>query len=266
MTSKIDGSKIRTFFKTWDNGESRDSCNCPENPQVARTFVIDMTNGATELYWVDPWVHRILAADMDGCKCRVVVDATEKKKYGFTPMSITVDSKYIYWFNSTEKAIFYTEKNKRSKVDFVKITYGYKIMALDPANQLYPPIHCLYPRSQNLRPKMLSTTANSITLQLPHVGKPNRCHDIEYEMAATEYTVFYRLQKTKDTTTCYKESCSFITTTNTEVVLRDLLPFTNYSVMVEATNYYAKLHEVKPVVGYPFVLHTASEGRSYFTP
>lgn len=221
-----------------------------------------MTDSKNELYWVDPWVHQIIAADMKGCKCRVVFDATAKKKYGFTPMSITVDSKYVYWFNSTEMAIFYTEKKKKGTIEHVKTPYGYKIMALDPGNQMYPPKYCLYPRIQNLKPTILSSSANSITLHLPKLkGKPHACQDLEYEMASTEYTIYYRLLTAIDTTTCDKESCSFITTTNTEVVLNELKPFTNYTVMMTATNYYAKLHEVKPVVGPSFTLQTADEGK-----
>ncbi|XP_049872297.1 proto-oncogene tyrosine-protein kinase ROS isoform X2 [Pectinophora gossypiella] len=260
MTAKVNGSQLRTFFNnTGEDSDSREDCTCPENPQVARPFVIDMTSNDNELYWVDPWVHHIVAADMDGCKCRVIFDATPKKKYGFTPKSITVDSKFVYWFNSTEKVIFFTNKNKKSKVEQFKTSYGYKIMALDPGNQQYPPKDCLYPdRTQNIHPKVTSTSANSISLRLPKLDKPSKCKHLEYEMAATEYTIYYRLQQ-KDSLTCDKESCPSITTTSTEVILNELKPFTNYTVMLEATNYYAKLHEVKPIVGSSMVLHTASE-------
>ncbi|KAI5646079.1 protein tyrosine kinase domain-containing protein [Phthorimaea operculella] len=219
MTSKIDGTQIRTFFnQTKKDSDSKDDCTCPEDPRVAKPFVIDMTNKNNELYWVDPWTHHIVAANMDACKCRVVVDATEKKKYGFSPMSITVDSKYVYWYNSTEKAIFYATKNKRSKVEQFKMPYGFKIMALDPVNQQYPPTDCLYPGVQNVQPKVVATTANSITLRLPQTVKANHCKNLDYELPATEYTIYY-----------------------------------------QATNYYAKLHEVKPVAGSSLVLHTASE-------
>ncbi|KAJ2951162.1 hypothetical protein O0L34_g5554 [Tuta absoluta] len=258
MTSKIDGSQIRTFFnQSRKDSDSKEDCTCPEDPRVAKPFVIDMTTSYNELYWVDPWTHHIVAANMDACKCRVVVDATEKKKYGFSPMSITVDSKYVYWYNSTEKAIFYTTKNKKSKVEHFKMPYGFKIMALDPGNQQYPPTDCLYPGAQNVQPKVVATTANSITLRLPQTVKANHCMNLDYELPATEYTIYYRQRK--DSSACDKHTCPFVTTSNTEVVLSGLKPFTNYTVMLEATNYYAKLHEVKPVVGSSLVLHTASE-------
>lgn len=218
-----------------------------------------MTTQNYQLFWVDPWVKQIIAADMDGCRCRVVGNTTGK--YGFIPTSITVDSKYIYWFNSTERIIYYTNKNNVSKVEQVKVSHGYKIVALDPRNQMYPPRHCLYPETQNLLPQMLSTSANSITLQLPHVGKPKACEALEYEMPATKFTVFYNKSQDKDSTGCDRASCNFVTTTNTQVVLKELKPFTNYTVVVEATNYYAKLHEIHPIVGPAFVLHTASEGK-----
>ncbi|KAM3965054.1 LOW QUALITY PROTEIN: receptor protein-tyrosine kinase sevenless [Aphomia sociella] len=259
MTSKTNGSEIRTFFNNTDVTNGRNDCNCPENPQVAKTFVVDMTKNHYNLYWVDPWVYHIVAADINGCKCRIAVDATEKKKYGFTPMSATIDSKFIYWFNSTDKEIFYTIKNKRSKVEHVKTSHGYKIMALDPANQPYPPRQCLFPISRDLRPKVLSNSANSITLQLPSVSKPHQCSNLEYEITATEYTILYRLQSSKDSTTCDKESCQYISTTDTKIVINDLKPFTNYTVMVEATNYYAKLHEIKSISGSSLVLQTAAE-------
>ncbi|CAH0586987.1 unnamed protein product [Chrysodeixis includens] len=258
MTSYINGSDVRTFFG--HSEASGRNCNCPENPQVARAFVIDMTKRSNfDLYWIDPWVHHIIASDMEGCKCRIVVDATEKKKYGFTPMSITVDSRYVYWFNSTQKEIFYTTKHHKTRIEERKTAYGYKIMALDPGNQPYPPKQCLVPKIQHLRPRVISNSANSITLHLPPVEKPNRCHNLEYEMSTTEYTVLYRVQMKNDTSICDKESCPYVTTTNANVMINDLKPFTNYTVILEATNYYAKLNEVKPLVGMPLVLQTAAE-------
>lgn len=260
MTSNLNGSNIRRFFRN-PEASGRD-CNCPENPQVARPFVIDMTRSKNyDLYWVDPWVHHIIATDMDACKCRIVVDATEKKKYGFTPRSITVDSRYVYWFNSTQKEIFYTTKHHKTRIEERKTAYGYKIMALDPGNQPYPPRLCLFPKILHLRPRVLSHSANSVTLHMPSVEKPNRCHSLDYEMSMTEYTIFYRVQMKNDSSVCDKESCPYITTTNTEIMINELKPFTNYSVMLEATNYYAKLHEVKPLVGTPMTIQTAAEGK-----
>ncbi|RVE41944.1 hypothetical protein evm_013412 [Chilo suppressalis] len=259
MTSNINGSDIRTFFNKTNN-PSEKNCNCPENPQVAKSFVIDVSSSNQELYWIDPWVHQILAADMNGCKCRVAVDATEKKKYGFMPMSITVDSKYVYWFNSTEKEIFYAVKSKKQKIEHAKTSHGYKIMAIDPANQPYPPRNCLYPKSQHLEPKVLSNSAYSLTLQMPLMQKPQNCRHLEYEMTATEYTLYYRAQsENNQTAECNKDTCSYITTTRSEVILDELKPFTKYTVMISATNFYAKLHEIKPVVGVPVSLQTAAE-------
>lgn len=257
MISNLNGSHVRSFF----NNSDQSDCNCPENPQVARTFTIDMTKGDNyELYWVDPWVHKIIATDMYGCQCRTVLDATEKKKFGFTPMSITVDSKYVYWFNSTVKEIYYTNKYKNAKVEQAKTTHGYKIMALDPSNQKYPLRQCLFPKVQKLRPKVLSNSADSITLEMPVVEKPNQCRHLKYEMSMPEYTIFYRIHMKNDASVCDKESCPYVTSTNIEVVLTDLKPFTNYTVMLEATNYYSKLHEIKPIVGSSLVLQTAAEG------
>ncbi|KAG7298947.1 hypothetical protein JYU34_017413 [Plutella xylostella] len=258
MTAKTDGTNIRPFFNTTRHA----NCNCPENPQVAKSFVIDMTNDTDELYWIDPWTNQIIASDMRACKCRVVVDGTEKKKYGFIPISIAVDSKYIYWFNATERMIYYTTKNRKSKIEQVKATYGYKIAALDPRTQPYPPRHCLYPWSNYLTPKMVSNSANSIALRLPDVGKPEQCKDRKYDMTASEYTVYYRLKSEDDGSACNKAVCKFIDTVDKEVEIGELLPFTNYSVSVEVTNYYAKLHEEKPTVGPAMTLQTAAEAPS----
>lgn len=260
MISHINGSNIRPFFNSTEN-INPDDCNCPENPQVAKSFVVDMTKGDNyELYWIDPWTNRIVAADMQGCECRTVLNATEKKRYGFTPMSITVDSKYVYWYNSTEREIYYTNKYKNAKVERAKITHGYKIMALDPSNQKYPPRQCLFPKVQSLQPKIISNSANNITLQMPLIEKPNIsiCRDLKYEMCLPEYTIFYRDEANNST---HKEANPFVTSSSSEVILTDLKPFTNYTVIVEATNYYAKLHEIKPIVGSPLVVQTAAEGK-----
>lgn len=267
MTSKVDGSDIKTFFNNSDEDISMsdflDECNCPENPHVTRSFVIDMTNNDTLLYWVDPWAHHITVSDMYGCLCKVVVNATEKKKYGFPPMAVTVDSKYIYWYNSTEKIIYYTNKFIGTKIEQVKSNFGYKIMALDPGSQPYPPRECLFPISHKLVPRLISQSANSITLNLPQVSKPDNqaCHHLQYEMTATEYTVFYRLHVKNDSAVCDKDSCSYVTTTSNVITLNELKPFTNYTVMLEATNYYAKLHEIKPLLGDALTIQTAAEGK-----
>lgn len=266
MTSYLNGSNIRSFFQEAEEDiDAKSNCNCPGNPQVARTFVIDMTNDNYELYWIDPWINKIIATDMTGCKCRVIVDATEMKKHGFIPNSITVDSKYIYWFNSTEEEIYYTNKNQSSKIEHVKASYGYKIISLDPGNQRYPPRECLFPKLHNLQPKILSNTDKTITLKLPSVQKADNCKRFEYEMTLTEYTILYKIKKSNDTAICDKESCFFVATTNVEVVLNDLKPFTNYTVMLEVTNYYAKLHEIKPLNGLSLVFQTAAEGKFYYS-
>ncbi|XP_045449564.1 proto-oncogene tyrosine-protein kinase ROS [Melitaea cinxia] len=263
MTSKTDGSNVKTFFNNTDEDVSssdfQDECNCPDNPQISKSFIIDLTSDNLELYWIDPWANRIIVSDGQGCSCRNVIDATEKRKYGFPPMSMTVDSKYIYWYNSTEKNIYYTNKLKKNKVEQIKTSFGYKIMALDPANQPYPPRPCLFPVLQEVYPTVSSYSANSITLRMPPVSKPSKCQKIVYDMTATEFTVFYGLHMNNDTTKCDRDSCSYITTTSNEVVLSNLKPFTTYTVHLEATNYYAKLHEVRPIVGATVILQTAAE-------
>lgn len=266
MTAKTDGSDIRTFFNNSDGfmspNDFQDKCDCPESPQIASSFIIDLTNNEFELYWIDPWLHNILVTDEHGCNCKIVVNATEKKKYGFTPMSITVDSKRIYWYNSTEKNIYYTNKFKGNKIEQVKSSYGYKIMALDPGRQPYPPRRCLYPTLKLSSPKVISYSANSIKLKMPAVNKPASCQNFLYNMAVTEYTVLYKPRVKHDP--CDRETCSFQITTSDEVILIDLKPFTNYTVMVEATNYYGKLHEIKPIVGHSLIAQTAAEGTFYF--
>lgn len=267
MTAKTDGSDIRSFFNNSDSfmsfSDFQDNCNCPESPQIARSFIIDLTNNKFELYWIDPWLHNILVTDEHGCNCKVVVNATEKKKYGFTPMSITVDSKHIYWYNSTEKNIYYTNKFKRNKIEQVQASYGYKIMALDPGRQPYPPKECLYPTNQLLIPKVMSHSANSIKLKMPVITKPANCQNFSYNMAATDYTILYKMRLKNDTSPCDRDTCSFLTTTSGEVVLNELKPFTNYTVMIEATNYYGKLYEMKPIVGVSLIVQTAAEGTLY---
>ncbi|XP_041979738.1 proto-oncogene tyrosine-protein kinase ROS isoform X2 [Aricia agestis] len=262
MTSKVNGFNVRQFFNTsYDfDKETRENCDCPENPQIAKAFVLDLTSTETEIYWVDPWVHRIVATDTKGCKCRTVMTATEKKKYGFTPSSITVDSSNIYWYDSADKTILFRNKFKiMDKIERVKVSMGYKIFALDPANQPYPDRKCLIPNLQELTPKSTSNTANSITLQMPTAYKPIECRRLEYEMPLTEFTIYYRKHSNESANSCDKNSCPFITTTSSEVAITDLSPFTRYSFMLEATNYYGKLQELKPAVGPQLVLQTAAE-------
>lgn len=80
MTSLTNGQNMRTFFNQTIQG--RDECNCPENPQVSKSFVLDLTANKEELFWIDPWVQQIVASDMKGCRCRVIVDATQGALFG----------------------------------------------------------------------------------------------------------------------------------------------------------------------------------------
>lgn len=83
MTSKIDGKNIRSFFNQTGDSGFKNKCNCPENPQVSRSFVIDISNVAKHtLYWIDPWVHNIISSDMNGCQCKIIVNATLEHNYG----------------------------------------------------------------------------------------------------------------------------------------------------------------------------------------
>lgn len=182
---------------------------------------------------------------------------------GFTPVSITVDSKNIYWFNSTEKNVYYKNKLEMDKINQVEVSHGYKILALDPANQPYPPRECLIPKTTNIKARVLSNSANTITLEMPSIEKPHRCSNFVYEMALIEYTIFYGPQESKTGIPCDRETCLFIHTIDQQVTLNDLLPFTNYSVTIEATNYYAKLYGITPIKGSTLIFQTAAKGNNY---
>lgn len=109
-------------------------------------------------------------------------------------------------------------------------------------------------QTKELEPKILTNSATSITLELPIIERLNKCS--EFETAATEYTIYYQLSS-KDSS---DEPIMSVSTIDREVVLSNLMTFKNYTVYVEATNYYAKQYEIPPLKGTVVVVQTAAEG------
>lgn len=143
----------------------------------------------------------------------------------------------------------------------MKTTHGSKILALDPATQPYPPKECLYPPPGNLEPQMITNSASSLTLQIPKVGKRERCLDLE--TAVTEYTIYYQLQSSKHSD-YNDEPILSVNTVDREVVLYNLSTFKNYTVYLEASNYYARMHDIPAVKGSSVIVQTAAEGKDKF--
>ena len=84
MYANLDGTESRQLFHGSENRKRRasDNCNCPQLV-VEPVFAVDHSDARNaRLFIVDKATSNIWAADMDGCHCRLVVNATRTNLLG----------------------------------------------------------------------------------------------------------------------------------------------------------------------------------------
>ncbi|XP_054163602.1 proto-oncogene tyrosine-protein kinase ROS-like isoform X2 [Oppia nitens] len=263
-------TNVRLFFQQNKPRTKRDvmtdSCNCAAHPVIGKALTIDRSNyGKSELLWYDLKYHRIMASDMTGCRCRVVLNST----YGFPPTSLTVDNDYIYWSNSTLGNIYKVAK-KDSKFNSQSSTAATTPMKALPTNMLnilqtsnepllviseiangvhdikalsdhlqpYPHFECLVPIEYHETVRLLDFTAHSLTISMQEVRRPLGCSRIS--LASVKYTIFYGKVLPDGHYECglSLRGCKTIETYNNTVTITGLEPFTNYTIRVAVRNYY----------------------------
>ena len=59
------------------------ACDCPPSSQVSSAMAIDLSqNGDTEVIFVDTNTLNLLASDMHGCQCRVLLQTDDSDRKG----------------------------------------------------------------------------------------------------------------------------------------------------------------------------------------
>ena len=260
-------SNVRLFFQQNKLKTKRDvsheACNCLSHPNVGSSLAIDRSNyGESEVLWFDTKYDRIMASDMIGCHCRVVVNST----YGFPPTSMTVDKDFIYWSNSTLGNVYKIRKQKSNpspnpkseqSISFKRLINGldstanephlvlsetangvHGIRALSDHLQPYPNFECLVPMEYHESVRLVDNTASSLTLSIQEVRRPMGCS--KTTLASVLYTVFYGKVMADGHYECglSLRGCRKIETFNDTITITGLEPFTNYTIRVAVRNYY----------------------------
>ncbi|CAM1295286.1 sev (predicted) [Pycnogonum litorale] len=278
--SDTDGKNVKNFF--YDVYRSRrdvneNNCNCTPRAIVGSAISLDWSekDEKPKVFWSDGRSGDIWSSDITGCKCNILVKASEAVAYGLPPNSLTVDEHHVYWSNYTMGKVFIL-KRKISKRTLV--SHGQKVMSLRKSSpvitantmpgvrnivavgshlQQYPDIACLSPHYVK-KPNFSNRTSNSITLYImPVITDSRRCGNIS--LASMKYVVYYK-KVGSDWTPCQPyatqphSSCLQVTTHQPVVTVRDLEAFSNYSFQVSAVNVYSGS---KPHIGPSAIYQTA---------
>ncbi|XP_054720908.1 proto-oncogene tyrosine-protein kinase ROS-like [Uloborus diversus] len=267
MISDVNGSKIRPFFwrtleyettpykvKVKRMTEKNISCNCSPSTAVGEAITVDSTNTSNpQIIWVDAKLGHIWSSDIDGCFCRLLLNASLASDIGLPPSSLTVDSTHLYWSNENLGKVYSIEKcnnyvgtlqlPQSNKAVISEDVRGIRsIRAIGDHLQPYPDITCLRYESYKEAARLISRTSNSLSLYLPQPRRPKFCSRISFPLVM--FTVLYSPTDAEETASCFElqklDLCKTVTTYNDSVVIPDLDPFKNYTVRVSIKNYYSE--------------------------
>ncbi|CAG2100682.1 unnamed protein product [Medioppia subpectinata] len=276
-------ASVRPFFQQNKARSRRDigsgGCNCTTHSFVSNALTIDRSNyGKSELLWYDLKYERIMASDMTGCRCRIVINNT----YGFPPTSMAVDNDFIYWSNASlgnvyKMAKYVPKGNSKSHVLQLKalpnmlnvlhnanephlvmseIANGvHGIKALSDHLQPYPHFECLVPMEYHETVRLQDNTANSLTISMQEVRRPLGC--AKTTLASVKYTIYYGKVLSDGFYECglSLRGCTIVDTFNDTITLTGLEPFTNYTIRVAVKNFYTSNNSNLP--GPPVNFETA---------
>ncbi|KAG1702093.1 Proto-oncogene tyrosine-protein kinase ROS [Nymphon striatum] len=262
--SDTNGKDVEDFFKYESTRRKRntksDDCNCSRNVILASSMSLDWSSETFEpkVVWADGEKGHIWSADLSGCKCNILVNASETVQKGLPPSSVTVDHQHIYWSNHSLGKIFMLKRkltkkslgpgheimSLRREMPIVEttLTPGVRnIIAVGAHLQRYPDLPCLAPRNDN-KPQFKNHTSNSITLYIPSPkNDPQKCGNVS--IASMKFIIHYK-KFSLGSKSCVSHSshpdilCSKIITHESIVTIRNLEPYTNYSFQVVAINAY----------------------------
>lgn len=218
MTCNSDGSNPRRFFgrsSPASSGQARltrrsrnDHCNCDPYASVGNAVTLDRSlRDVPQLLWIDGSHGHIWSADLGGCNCTLVVNATEMQNAGLPPTSLTADKSFIYWSNSSAGKIYcfdkttlevvydaspgqasaYVQPKRRVVSETARGIRG--IRAIGDHLQPYPDAVCLAPPKNVDPPTLISASSNGLVIKLTVPERPPECEKIS--LASVKYTLFY---------------------------------------------------------------------------
>lgn len=268
MMCNSDGTNAHRFFgnslspglprSRLSKRSGHQSCSCDPHASVGSAVTLDRSQrSAPRLLWVDESHGNIWSADLQGCNCTLVVNATEMQNAGLPPTSLTADKLFIYWSNSSAGKIYSFDKatsevisnaspensdsnvHQKRRVTSETASGIRGIRAIGDHLQPYPDVICLAPPHSVVPPTLLSASSNELVVKLMMPARPPECSKIS--LASIKYTLFYGIITPDNVWQCAESlhGCRTLETYNTTVVLSNLSPFTNYTVRVAMSNFYS---------------------------
>ncbi|XP_076304800.1 proto-oncogene tyrosine-protein kinase ROS-like [Tachypleus tridentatus] len=270
MTSDTDGSHHCLFFfqdkQVGNNSEnmlSSKQCNCHQYPLIEKSIVLDHTvSGDSQLLWIDSHYGHIWSADMHGCLCNLIINASVSEYIGLPPTLITADRNSIYWYNASLEQLFVASKTAVRKEWVSSLTQEPKkfMMTFNPELEIlskqavgiqsikavghhlqpFPVPSCLIPKHYDKVAELMEVSSMSITVKLLPVNVITSCKNVSQPPLL--YTVYYGRTGDSKMSGCYKNfgQCYKLESYNRSVVLSSLDPFTNYSIRVAVSNHYSR--------------------------
>ncbi|XP_020283790.1 proto-oncogene tyrosine-protein kinase ROS isoform X2 [Pseudomyrmex gracilis] len=242
MESNLDGEHRLIF----GSKKSNNACNCSYRPLVTSAMTIDKTDiRKPVMYWV--MEDRLNVADIEGCMCGVVYNASFNKD-----MTLTVDKINIYWSNNSENQIYYLQKTNFTSVSKTtasepKLKSLYlpnvrSIIAFGKSLQSYPTANCLIPSHEKYNVTEINKTPNSIVVNLPSpVLNEHGCK--RFNLPATKYVIQVSecVGEDKGFNSCDNRDWIAMPTYERRYEIKNLKPFTKYRIKLELSNFYSDL-------------------------
>ncbi|XP_022081965.1 proto-oncogene tyrosine-protein kinase ROS-like [Acanthaster planci] len=231
MTSDLQGQSLRPLLGFQGGRRKRQSCNCSPDVSVSGAVAMDQSNPQNpELFYAVMMTGDIYAADLDGCQCRLVVTASEHAQSGLPPDSLTVDQTRVYWTNENQGIEASVDKVTGQDFRSRSVTPVPTLAAFGENLQPYPDPTCLAPLPYTSQAQLVSSTSNSLNLSLTPAAVPSQCTRVS--RSAVVYTLHYGKTESRMQPLMTK------TTTDTNILLDGLDPFTEYNISISAHNYY----------------------------
>ncbi|XP_022257171.1 proto-oncogene tyrosine-protein kinase ROS-like [Limulus polyphemus] len=286
MTSDADGSRHCLFFfqnnpvgNDSENILSSKKCNCLQYPLIEKSIALDHTvSGDPQLLWIDSHYGHIWSADMQGCLCHLIINASVSEYIGLPPTLITADKNSIYWYNASLEQLFVASKtavrkewvsslaqepkkimmsfNPELKIISEQAVGIQSIKAVGRHLQPFPEPSCLIPQHYNKVAELMETSSISVTVKLIPVDVITSCKNVSQPPLL--YTVYYGRIGDSKISGCYRNlsQCYKLESYNRSVVLSPLNPFTNYSIRVAVSNHYSRA----PLISASAVVYQTTEG------
>lgn len=245
MQSDFDGKNVQPFLKNENN-----TCSCSYKLlELISSIQIDNTNiDDPLLYWISK--DRLIAADMYGCRCRLILSARNNQIL-FNNL-LTIDKTNIYLYGNSERLIYILEK----KYAFFESAFKYvhkinisdvpinihQIIALSNSLQPYPS-RCWFPQLKDLQSfiknddffEEKTITENSVVVNLPEAVPMDGCK--KYDLATTTYTISMKYRICLDNNIEKYEDFN-VQTYEWHYKIQNLTPLTTYTLKVKPNNFY----------------------------